>query len=125
MDKPFIKIYRERLNRTILSKPDNNGIVGYEFTYNWHNFPIYVHSLGRVKDRFFFKLPGETNQLHLQVITHNEHTPDTTTEYILTFTEESDIIQFLIDVLDGDKAPLARFNPDMIKSQDITQIDYI
>lgn len=124
MSKPFIKIPREHLNRVTLCRPDVNGIIAYEYSYNWHNYPVYVHSLGIVNDQYFFMIPGKSKQLHVQIVTHNEDAPDTTTESIFTFAEEMDVNLFLLDILDGDKAPVARFNPEITQCDTITQLDY-
>ena len=124
MTRPFIKINRAHLNRVSLCGPDVNGIIGYEYSNNFHNFPVFVHSLGIVSDMYYFMRHSDRKRLCVQTITHNENAPDTTDEVILTFDNPTDVVLFLTDILRGDCAPVARFNPEVIQSQEITQIDY-
>lgn len=120
----FIKVDRSHLNVTKLSTVNNNGVSGWEFSYNWHSFPVFLHILGITEDVYFFEDRQSHRKLHMQTVTHHEHKADTKTEVVLTFNEEMDAHLFLVDLMAGDSAPFSKYSPETEDLDYVTQIDY-
>lgn len=120
----FVKVDRSHLNHTRLSAPDVNGTIGWEYSHNWHNFPIYLHILNIVADTYFLQDKQDPKKLHMQTITHHENKADDRKEVVLTFGEEMDTHMFLLDMMDGDKVPFVKYDPIIEEVNYLTQIDY-